>query len=163
MLTGPNKTTCSCCSRLCCCYCCLVAQLCPTLLQPHGQQPARILCLWAFPGQNTGVSSHSLLQGNFPIQGLNAGLLHWGLSQWLSGTESACNAGAIGDMGSISGSQRSPGGGRGKPLQYSRLENLIDRGVWQASVHRVAKRRTRLKRHSTHARRLLHHRQILYH
>ena len=50
-----------------------------------------------------------------------------------------------------------------KATQYSRLENLIDRGLWQASVHWVAKRRTQLKRHGTHARRLLRHRQILYH
>ena len=40
--------------------------------------PARILCPWNSPGQNTGVGSCSLLQGIFPTQGLNPGLLHWG-------------------------------------------------------------------------------------
>ena len=37
-------------------------------LQPHGLQPARLLCPWDSPGQNTGVGSHSLLQGIFPTQ-----------------------------------------------------------------------------------------------
>ena len=50
-----------------------------------------------------------------------------------------------GDAGSIAGSGRSPGGEHGNPLQYSCLENLMDRGAWQAAVHRFAKSRTRLK------------------
>ena len=62
--------------------------------------------------------------------------------------ESACNAG---DPGSIPGSGRSPGEENGKPLQYSCLENPMDRGAWQATVHRVAKSRTRLKWLSTYA------------
>ena len=45
-------------------------------LQPHGLQPIRLLCPWISPGQNTGVGSHFLLQGIFPTQGLNPGLLH---------------------------------------------------------------------------------------
>ena len=61
------------------------------------------------------------------------------LPRWLSGKESsACNAG---DLGSISGSGKSPGGGNGNPLQRSCLENPMDRGVWRATVHGVAKRR----------------------
>ena len=55
------------------------------------------------------------------------------------------NAGDIRDEGSIPGSGRSPGGGRGNPLQYSCLENPMDRGAWWATVHGVAKSRTRLK------------------
>ena len=47
-------------------------------------------------------------------------------SRWLSGKESTCNAG---DAGSIPGSGRSPGGGNGNPLQYSCLENPMDRGA----------------------------------
>ena len=50
--------------------------------------------------------------------------------------EFACNTG---DMGSIPGSGRSPGGGNGSPLQYSGLENSMDRGAWVATVHRVAR------------------------
>ena len=49
---------------------------------------------------------------------------------------SACNAE---DPGSIPGSGRSPGESNGNPLQYSCLENPIDRGVWQATVHRVTR------------------------
>ena len=55
------------------------------------------------------------------------------------------NAGDIGDVGSIPGLGRSRGGGHGNPLQYSCLENPMDRGAWQATVHRVAKSWTRLK------------------
>ena len=59
------------------------------------------------------------------------------LPRWLSGKESACNAG---DVGSIPGSGRSPGGGgNGNPLQYSYLGNPMDRGAWRAIVHGVAK------------------------
>ena len=49
-----------------------------------------------------------------------------GLTWWLSGKESACNAG---DPGLIPASERSPGKGNGSPLQYSCLENSMDRGV----------------------------------
>ena len=43
-------------------YCCLVTKLYPTLLWPHGLQPTRPLCSWDFPGKNTGVDCHFLLQ-----------------------------------------------------------------------------------------------------
>ena len=52
------------------------------------------------------------------------------------------NAGDERDAGSVPGSGRSPGDGHGNPLQYSCLENSIDRGAWQAMVHRVAKSQT---------------------
>ena len=45
-------------------------------LQPHGLQPARLLCPWNFPGKNTGVGCHFLLQEIFPIQESNLHLLH---------------------------------------------------------------------------------------
>ena len=47
------------------------------------------------------------------------------------------NAGDIEDAGSIPGLGRLPGGGHGYPLQYSGLENLLDRGAWLATVHGV--------------------------
>ena len=47
-------------------------------------------------------------------------------------------AGDVSDTGSIPGSGRSPGGGNGNPVQYSCLENAVDRGAWWASVHGVA-------------------------
>ena len=52
------------------------------------------------------------------------------------GKDSACNEG---DSGSVPGLSRSPGGGHDYPLQYSCLENSMDRGAWQAIVHKVAK------------------------
>ena len=61
------------------------------------------------------------------------------------GKESACNAEDAGDVGSLPGSQRSPGGGHGNPLLYSCLENAMHRGAWQATVHGVAKSWTGLK------------------
>ena len=54
------------------------------------------------------------------------------------GKESACNTG---NLNSIPGSGRSPGEGTGNPLQYSCLENSMDRGAWWAIVHGVPKRR----------------------
>ena len=61
------------------------------------------------------------------------------------GKESACNAGNAGDVGSIPELGRSPGGGHGNPLQYSCLENPMDGGAWQVTVHGVAKSQTQLK------------------
>ena len=58
-----------------------------------------------------------------------------------SGKESSCSAG---DLGSIPGSERSPGEGNGNPLQYSCLEKPVDRGAWQSAVHGVAKSQTQL-------------------
>ena len=48
------------------------------------------------------------------------------------------NAGDVGDSSLIPESGRSPGGEQGNPLQYSYLENAMDRGAWQATVHRAA-------------------------
>ena len=62
---------------LCSPYCfslCSVARSHPTLLQPHGK-PARLLCPWDFPGRDTGVGCHFLLQGIFLSQGSNRRLL----------------------------------------------------------------------------------------
>ena len=59
------------------------------------------------------------------------------------GTESVCSSG---DPGLIPESGRSPGDGGGYPVQYSCLEHPMDRGAWWATVHRLAKSQTRLKR-----------------
>ena len=70
--------------------------------------------------------------------------LNWtepGASLDWDGKKSACNAG---DVGSIPGSGKLPGEGNGNPLQYSCLENPMDRGAWGATVHRVAKNWTQL-------------------
>ena len=61
--------------------------------------------------------------------------------------ESACNAG---DSSSISGLVSSPGEGNGNPLQYSFLENSMDRGAWQATVHGVANSQTEVNNEHFH-------------
>ena len=61
------------------------------------------------------------------------------------------NAGDVEDMGLIPGSGRSPRGRNGNPVQFSCLENLMNKGSWWATVHGVSKTRTRLKQLSTPA------------
>ena len=55
---------------------CLVAQLSPALCDPHGQQPARLLCPWNSPSRSTGVGGHFLLREIFPTQGSIPSLRH---------------------------------------------------------------------------------------
>ena len=89
---------------------------------------------------------------NLVVQTL-AGLALWGLfhvhllirlPQWLRGKASSGSTGDARDASLISGSERSPGGGNGTLLQSSCWENPMDGGAWWATVHRVAKSRTRL-------------------
>ena len=54
-----------------CVYVCSVTSVISDFVQPHGLQPARLLCPWDSPGKNTGVGCHALLQGIFLTQGLN--------------------------------------------------------------------------------------------
>ena len=60
------------------------------------------------------------------------------------GSDDKASAHNVGDLGSVPGLGRSPGEGNGSPLQYCYLENLMDRGAWQAAVHGIAKSRTQL-------------------
>ena len=60
------------------------------------------------------------------------------MAQWVK-KNPPVNAGDTRDAGSIPGWERSPGGGNGNPLQYSCLENPMDRGAWWATGHRVTK------------------------
>ena len=84
--------------------------------------------------------SHSFLQSWFGTERCTPFTLHTkgtqGVSGGASGKESTCKTG---DMGPIPGSGRSSGGGHGNPLQYSCLENPMDRGAWWATVHGVTK------------------------
>ena len=66
--------------------------------------------------------------------------------------EFACNAGDAGDSGLMPGLGRSPGGGHGNPLQYSCLENRMDRRTWRTTVHRVTKSQTVTTEATEHAR-----------
>ena len=69
-------------------------------------------------------------------------MVYFGFPDSSVGKESTCNAG---DSGLIPGLGRSPGEGKDHPLQYSCLENPMDRGAWQATVHGVTQSRTWLK------------------
>ena len=77
--------------------------------------------MYLFTGVHTTASQVALVVKNLPV-----------------------NAGDILYESSIPGLGRSHGGGHGNLLQYSCLENPMDRGAWQATVHRIAKSRTRL-------------------
>ena len=81
-------------------------------------------------------------------------IFKWWISDWplgfpsgSDGKESACNAG---DLGSIPELGRSPGEGNGNPLQYSCLENAMDRGAWQTTVHRVGRKELDMTERLTH-------------
>ena len=63
----------------------------------------------------------------------------------------SATAGVVRDVDLIPGLGRSPVGGHGNPLQYSCLENSMDRGAWQATVHRITKGLTQLKQLSMHS------------
>ena len=72
------------------------------------------------------------------------------LPRWLSEIRCQCRRHRDAwDTGSIPGSERSPGGGHDNPLQYSCLENPMERGAWHATVHRAAKNQSQLKQLST--------------
>ena len=78
------------------------------------------------------------------VSGLMKKLLNWQSVGFPGGSEGKASACSAGDLGSIPGSGRSPGEGNGNPLQYSCLGNPMDGGAWWATVHGVAKSRTRL-------------------
>ena len=84
-----------------------------------------------------GISKkcHIILKNN-NIAIKHIDIIVWGFPHSSVSKESACNAG---DPGSIPGSGRSPGEGNVNPLQYSCLENPMDKGAWQAIVHGVAR------------------------
>ena len=68
-----------------------------------------------------------------------------GFTSGTSGKEPSANARDLRDVGLIPGLGRFPGEGNGNPLQYSCLENPLDRGAWWATVHSVTKSQTQLK------------------
>ena len=76
--------------------------------------------------------SREAAQPRCPLGIHSEGNCYLGLPGWLSGEESACNSG---DSGLIPGLGRSSGGGHGNRLQYSCLENSMDRRAWRATVH----------------------------
>ena len=116
--------------------------------RPYGLLPARLLCSWDFPGKNTGAGCHFLLQGIFPTLGSNPGLWHcrqilYHLSQILVASHNGKRANNTHFFTICARNRTSflpglvlwclladPGEGNGNPLQYSYLENPMDRGAW---------------------------------
>ena len=99
----------------------------------------------------TSLSSISLMDKVSDFRMLQVQVLPWLQGDELlfegflgdpSSKEPTCNAGAAGNLGSILGSVKPPGGGNGSPLQYSCLETCMDRGTWWAIVHGVAESQT---------------------
>ena len=100
------------------------------------------------------VNSTSVFLYDSTLSGMR--YLVWGMSYLVGylgfpggsdGKEFACN---MGDLSSIPGLGRSPGGGKGYPFHYSCLENPMDRGAWQATVYGVVKSQTQLSNQAQH-------------
>ena len=97
--------------------------------------------MWEIPVQFLGRED-PLEKGRLPTP------VFLGFPDGSEGKESTCN---VGDLGSVPGLERSPGGGHGDPLQYSCLENPMGRGAWWATVHRVTKSQTQLRDSTQHS------------
>ena len=144
-----------------------VAQSCPTLWDPMDCSPPGSLSIttpgaysnlhplsrWCHPTILSSVVPFSSCLQSFPTSG------SFLMSQFFaSGGQSPGGAvvknrpakvGDKRDTGSIPGLARSPGEGNGNPLQHSCLENSMDRGAWQATVHGVKKSQTQLNTHAS--------------
>ena len=113
------------------------------LENPHGQEPGRTLVHGVAESDmtehlSTHVYYHTLLSGKLNSFTGGSGRA---VPQVMPVVKNLpANAGDAGDLGSIPGSERFPGGGYGNPFQYSCLENPMDTGAWRAMVHRVTKR-----------------------
>ena len=113
---------------------CLVAQSCPTLCNPKDCSPPGSSVHGDSPNEHTGVGGHALPLGDLPNPGIKprSPVLASLVAQLIK------NPPAMqGDLGSVPGLGRSPGEGKGYPLQYSGLENSMN-----CIVYRVAKSQT---------------------
>ena len=113
--------------------------------RPHGLQPTRLLGPWDFPGKNTGLGFHFLLQGIFPTQGCNPRLLCLLHCGWILYQLSYQGSPLYSlDLTYLTKDHLSCGEGNGNPLQYSCLANPMDGGAWWAAVHGVTRSWTQL-------------------
>ena len=116
---------------------------------------------WRIPGTGEpgGLPIYGVAQSRTRLKQLSSSSSSWSVEMVsqvvLVVKKPSVNIGAVRNAGLIPGSGRSPGGGHHNPLQYSCLENPMDRRAWWAAVHRVAKNQTWLKRLSMHAWNLL--------
>ena len=116
---------------------------------------------WRIPGTGEpgGLPIYGVAQSRTRLKQLSSSSSSWSVERVsqvvLVVKKPSVNIGAVRNAGLIPGSGRSPGGGHHNPLQYSCLENPMDRRAWWAAVHRVAKNQTWLKRLSMHAWNLL--------
>ena len=131
---------------------CLVTQSCPTLCNPidcsqpgysvHGDSPGKNTGVWvAMPSSRESSTLFFVIFFQSLASFFSFGVCNLGFPGGSVVKSLPANAG---DTGLISGSGRSPGEGNGNPLQYSHLENSVDRGAWRAIVHSVAKSQTSL-------------------
>ena len=137
------------CSSILCSFlnltvCGKLLQLCPALYNPMECSPQGSSVLGDSPDKNTRMGCLFLLQGILPTQGSNLHLL--GRLLWQEGSlllappgKPPASSGDLRDASLIPRLGTSPGGGHGNPLQYSCVENPLDRGIWWATVHRVAR------------------------
>ena len=115
------------------------------LLTPSLSMGASQLEDWGNPGGHSPsqVPSRTTLLGlGSPAGGFTFLQFYFITGVSLGGSDGKESASKAGDPGSIPGSGRSTGEGNGNPLQYSGLENSMDRGAWRATVHGVAEGRT---------------------
>ena len=102
----------------------------------------RFFTSWATREAHLGLGPTQMTSFNMNYKDSVSPILrYWIFPSGSDGKKSTCNTG---DLGSIPVWGRSPGGGHGHPLQYSCLENPMDRGTWWATVHGVAKSWTQL-------------------
>ena len=111
-------------------------------------------CLHSFPVSRSFPVSQLFARGGQNIGASASATVLWRNNSWCTeelmyslssdGSDNKESASSVGDPGSIAGLRRSPGEENGYPLQYSCLENPMDWGAWQATVHEVAKNQTRL-------------------
>ena len=127
-------------------------QSCPTLRnRPHRWQPIRLPRPWDFPGKNTGVGCHFLLQCmKVKSESEVTQLCPTLRNPWTAGYQAPLSMGFprqeywsglplpdVKDTGLIPGSGRLPKGGHGNPLHYSCLDKPMDRKAWRSTAHKV--------------------------
>ena len=127
---------------------CLVVQSYPSLCNPVDCSPPGSSVPGDSPGKTTREGRHALSQGIFPTQEPNPGLqrCRWILYHLRLQGRASRVALVVRNPPVNAGAARSPGEGHGNPLQYSCLENLVDRGTWWATAQGVTKSQTQLKR-----------------